>query len=402
MSRWVFGPRTGRLQLSYITRLSEMKKLLSLFILSLLSFVVSGQIISGDWKAERISASGVTVESFFHFDEKGSVEIIISAYIPADNGAKQGLHGTVHGSYSIEGDIVSMLIENQSVDFNEDPAIIYTNPFYESFRAYVSMLPSESVLKIGKVGDSVFLESEEWGQLTALAADNKTNAETATQETAAEQTSSQEETQRVTDERADTEKSKPQKIASASPEQTGQTDGSRIDSKTANVNHGNERQEASDQPSVILDGQTRVKEHIADVSGIYRKGSKLYRSDSKTLVTINDLYDASSWESYQKGAALMKTGNCCLVVGGVSAALVGTAIVYTNYDTSDSVMMNFKESGLGVAATLAVPICAAAGIALRIIGRNMINRVVNTQNGTVMSSVSLGATPNGIGLAFNF
>lgn len=164
-----------------------------------------------------------------------------------------------------------------------------------------------------------------------------------------------------------------------------------------------EKNKIAEQTPVVPDAQVQVNERsFSNSGGIYRKGGKLYLSGTNTLITINDLYDSSSWTSYQKGASLMKAGIYCYVASGVSAALIGTAIAYTNYDTSESVMKSFKDSGLGVAVACAVPVCAVAGIVLRMTGKSMINRVANKQNGTFVSSVSIGATPNGIGLAYNF
>ena len=164
-----------------------------------------------------------------------------------------------------------------------------------------------------------------------------------------------------------------------------------------------EKNKIAEQTPVVPDAQVQVNERsFSNSGGIYRKGRKLYLSGTNTLITINDLYDSSSWTSYQKGASLMKAGIYCYVASGVSAALIGTAIAYTNYDTSESVMNSFKESGLGVAVACAVPVCAVAGIVLRMTGKSMINRVANKQNGTFVSSVSISATPNGIGLAYRF
>ena len=164
-----------------------------------------------------------------------------------------------------------------------------------------------------------------------------------------------------------------------------------------------EKNKIAEQTPVVPDAQVQVNERsFSNSGGIYRKGRKLYLSGTNTLITINDLYDSSSWTSYQKGASLMKAGIYCYVASGVSAALIGTAIAYTNYDTSESVMKSFKDSGLGVAVACAVPVCAVAGIVLRMTGKSMINRVANKQNGTFVSSVSISATPTGIGLAYRF
>ena len=136
--------------------------------------------------------------------------------------------------------------------------------------------------------------------------------------------------------------------------------------------------------------------------GIYRKGRNLFKSDTNAPITINDLYDSSSWSLYRNGSSQMKAGTYFYVAGGVAASLIGVTVAYTNYDTSDSVLMDFKESTLGICTLCAIPICTVTGAVLRLIGKNKLNTVVNKQNGTKVGSVSFGLQQNGMGMALNF
>ena len=134
---------------------------------------------------------------------------------------------------------------------------------------------------------------------------------------------------------------------------------------------------------------------------IIRKGSKLLLADTGAPITATDLGNQDLWNLYSKGSSLMNTGKYLYIAGGVSLAITGgclAAMATTKYDSVYAVAMIGTISGLAIA-----PICAVTGLILRLNGKSKLETVVSTKNnGLASSTISFGAQPNGIGLAYRF
>lgn len=154
--------------------------------------------------------------------------------------------------------------------------------------------------------------------------------------------------------------------------------------------------------------QTSTQSNYSETSGastmgstIIRKGSKLLLADTGVTITAADL-DTSQWSQYTKGSKLMKTGNAFYIASGITLVIFGVSqLGYSMYAPGDTI---YEVSQAGLATGLFVtPACAITGLILRLCGKSKLNSIVTTKNnGLASSTISFGAQPNGIGLAYRF
>ena len=97
----------------------------------------------------------------------------------------------------------------------------------------------------------------------------------------------------------------------------------------------------------------------------------------------------------------MNTGKYLYIAGGVSLAIGGGCLAAMATAKDDSA---YTGARIGTVSGLAIaPICAVTGLILRLNGKSKLETVVSTKNnGLASSTISFGAQPNGIGLAYRF
>ena len=154
--------------------------------------------------------------------------------------------------------------------------------------------------------------------------------------------------------------------------------------------------------------QTSTQSNYSETSGastmgstIIRKGSKLLLADTGAPITATDLGNQDLWDLYSKGSSLMNTGKYLYIAGGVSLAIGGGCLAAMAGAKDDS---TYTGGMIGFVAGLAIaPICAVTGLILRLNGKSKLESVVSTKNnGVASSTISFGAQPTGIGLAYSF
>ena len=157
-------------------------------------------------------------------------------------------------------------------------------------------------------------------------------------------------------------------------------------------------------------------------SQIHRDGASFVDERGRDL-SDSELIDAIGEDIFQEtviGARKQYTAGRKLLVSGIAgtgvgllgivggAALIGAAGPHQNsnnevyFDDRDKAEAGAVVLAIGTVAVALGGTALSAGIPLKVIGQSRLNWVENDYNERHAASLHLGATPNGVGLAFRF
>ena len=169
----------------------------------------------------------------------------------------------------------------------------------------------------------------------------------------------------------------------------------RLASEKAAVNNGFVADKKDDS---AVTGVQSVPDIMA--GAVQREGSKLVFADSKLPLSEKDFSQPSTWQDYQKAVSKMNTGKTFYYVSAGALAVAGAGIaVMSATDNNATYTMGMYAT---VAGIVVAPVCAIAGVVMRLSGKSKLESIVKENNNKITSTMSFGIQPNGIGLAFSF
>ncbi len=155
---------------------------------------------------------------------------------------------------------------------------------------------------------------------------------------------------------------------------------------------------------------------------IHRDGSSFVDGNGRTL-SDSELVDAIGEDIFSQtviGARKQYTAGRKLLISGIAglgvgiAGIVGGAAIIASagphqasnndvyFDDKDKAESGAIVAAIGTVAAVLGGTALSAGIPLKVIGQSRLNWVENNYNERHAASLHLGATPNGVGLAFRF